>query len=195
MSNSTSKVSKATALARLQAIIAGTKKRFPNGSLLIGNVAFTQNSLVELFQSLANARMAADAAHARAKDALSVARETDAKVSPVLRTYKSILLDTYGNTSDVLTDFGLEPRKGRKPQTGEQMAAATVKRRATRQARGTVGNRKKLAIKGGVTGIAVTPVTSATSSSPHAAEPTSNAIATSGATATSSAPATSGAPK
>jgi hypothetical protein len=181
MSGTTSKVSKATALARVQAIIAGTKKHFPNGSLTIGNVAFTEASLVGLFQGLADAVIAESAARASAKGALSALRETNAKVSPVFRAFKRIVLDTFGSATEILADFGLEPPKARKPLSGEQIAAATVKRRATRTARGTIGKRKKLAIKGDVTGIVVTPVTHAPASPPSAAEPTSNAQAASGA--------------
>src|SRR5258708_940018 len=181
MSGTTSKVSKATALARVLAVIAGTKKHFPKGSLTIGNVAFSEASLVGLFQSLADAVTAESAARASAKGALSALRETNAKVSPVLRAFKRIVLDTFGSATAILADFGLEPRKARKPLSGEQIAAATVKRRATRTARGTIGKRKKLAIKGDVTGIVVTPVTHAPASPPSAAEPTSSAHAASSA--------------
>jgi len=175
MSSTTSKVSKATALARVQAVIAGTKKHFPSGSLTIGNVAFTEASLVGLLQSLADAMTAENGARASAKGALSALRETDAKVGPVLRAYKRIVLETFGNATEILADFGLEPPKARKPQSGEQIAAATAKRRATRKARGVVGKRKKLAIKGDVTGVVVTPVTHAPASPQPAAEPTTSA--------------------
>jgi hypothetical protein len=83
-------------------------------------------------------------------------------VSPVFRAFKRIVLDTFGNATEILADFGFEPRKVRKLLSGEQIAAAT-------------------AIKGDVTGIVVTPVTHAAASRPSAAEPTSNARAASGA--------------
>jgi hypothetical protein len=115
------------------------------------------------------------------KGALSTLRETNAKVSPVFRAFKRIVLDTFNNATEIRADFGFEPRKVRKLLSGEQIAAATVKRRATRTARGTIGKRKKLAIKGDVTGIVVTPVTHVPASPPSAAEPISNAHAASGA--------------
>ncbi len=182
MSSTISKASKATSLALVQALIAGTKKHFPNGSFTLGNTAYTTASLVELFQSLADAIAASDAAHASAKDAVTASRGAKAKVGPVILAYKRWLLSTFGNATQQLADFGVPPPKARTPRTGEQNAAAAAKRKATRLARGTVGSKKKLAVKGGVTGVVVTPITSSGSSSsatpPEAAsKPTAAVVA------------------
>ena len=48
-------------------------------------------------------------------------------------------------------------------------AVATAKLRATRTARGTTSKKKKLAVKGDVTGVNITPITHAAASSPSAA--------------------------
>src|SRR5260370_38808618 len=55
MSGTTSKVSKATALARVLAVFAGPKKHFPNGAVAIGNGPVTEASLVGVFQNPAGA--------------------------------------------------------------------------------------------------------------------------------------------
>src|SRR5271165_5718576 len=55
MSGTTSRVSRAAALAHVQAIIAGLQKHLSGQSFMIGNVAFTTASLVLLLQSLADA--------------------------------------------------------------------------------------------------------------------------------------------
>jgi hypothetical protein len=181
MSGTTSRVSKAAALAHVRALIAGTSKQFPNGQLTFGNVAYTAASLIGLLQSLVDAIVAGDAARSSARDALRAERETETKVGPVVRAYKRFLIATFGSATQILAEFGLEPPKAPKPRTAEGIAAAAAKGRATRKARGTVGKRKKLAVKGDVTGVIVTPVTHAGASSPSAAEPTSGAPAASSA--------------
>jgi hypothetical protein len=183
MSNTTSKPSKATTLGFVQALIAGTKQHFPNGSFTLGNTAYTTASLVELFQSLADTIAATDAAHAATKEAVATLRGSRAKVSPVMLAYKRWLLTTFGTATQTLADFGVQPPKARTPMTSEKSAAAAAKRASTRKARGTVGKKKKLAVKGDVTGVIVTPVTTVVASTPSAtpAEPASNAHASTGA--------------
>jgi hypothetical protein len=87
-------------------------------------------------------------------------------VDPVLLDYTRILIATYGTAVTTLADYGLKPRKARAPQTGEQITAAAAKRTATRKARGTTGKKKKLAVKGDVTGVIVTPVTASPAAEP-----------------------------
>ena len=167
--NGTSKSSKVTASARVQALIAGTQKHFPTSSITLGNATYTAASLVELLKSLADAIAVVDAAHASAKDAVTALRGAQAKVGPVMLAYKRWLITTFGTATQTLADFGVQPHKARTPRTSAQNAAAAAKRRATRQARGTTGKKAKLAIKGDVTGVIVTPVTSASAPSPGAA--------------------------
>lgn len=64
---------------------------------------------------------------------------------------------TFGNSPEVLADFGLPPKKARKPLTVEQKAAAKAKRDATRKARGTTSKKQKSQVKGDVTGVTITP--------------------------------------
>jgi len=179
MSNTTSKPSKATTLARVQALIAGTNKHFPNGSFTLENTAYTTASLVGLLKGLADAIAATDAAHASTKEAVATLRGERAKVRPVMLAYTHWLLTTFGSAMQTLADFGVQAPKARTPLTSEQTAAAVAKRESTRKARGTRGKKQKLAVKGDVTGVIVTPVTHAGSSTPSAtpAEPASKASA------------------
>jgi hypothetical protein len=144
MSGTTSKPSKAAALAGVQAIIAGAQRHFPNGSFTLGNVPFTTASLVQLFQTLADAIAAANAAQAAAKDAVAALRAARAKVNPVLLDFKRVLLATFGTATQTLADFGLEPPKARKPLSSEANVAAAAKRLATRKARGTTSKKQKV---------------------------------------------------
>jgi len=65
---------------------------------------------------------------------------------------------TFGNSADVLSDFGLAPKKSRASLTADQKAAATAKRKSTLAARGIVGKRKRATVKGNVTGLEMVPI-------------------------------------
>jgi hypothetical protein len=183
MSNTTSKPTKASTLGHVQALIAGTKQHFPSSTITLGNTAYTTASLVELLQSLADAIAATDTVHAASKEAVSALRASRAKVSPVMAAYKRWILTTFGNAAQTLVDFGVQAPKARTPLTTGKLAAAAAKAASTRKARGTVGSKKKLAVKGDVTGVIVTPVTTVVAPTPSAtpAEATSNAHAPTGA--------------
>ena len=86
-----------------------------------------------------------------------------------MRDLRTFLRATFGTAATPLADFGLTPLKAPRPLDSEQRAAATAKLRATRLARGTTSKKQKLAIKGDVTGVLVTPVSLAGPSSPTAA--------------------------
>jgi hypothetical protein len=159
MSN-TSKSPKATTLARVQALISGLQKHFPNGSFTLGKASFTTASLVQVLQGLADAINAVNAAQANAKNTVLALQGARAKVGPVMLDLKRLLLVTFGTDAEALADFGLEPTKARKPRTSEQNAAAAAKNKVTRAARGTKSKKQKLVVRGDVTGVHVTPITS-----------------------------------
>jgi hypothetical protein len=184
MTTTTSKASKVTLLTRVQALIAGTQKHYPNGSFSLLNTAYTTATLVQLLQSLADALTALNTAEASVKDAVLAVTAARAKVVPVILAYTRQLRTTFGGATQTLLDFGVEPDKVPAPRTSEQKAEAAAKARATREARGTTSKKQKATIKGNVTGIVVTPVTSpaaapATPAAPVVApQPVSNASAT-----------------
>ncbi|MDP8999082.1 MAG: hypothetical protein M3O46_03115 [Myxococcota bacterium] len=164
----TVKPSKASALAGVRALIAATQKRTPNGSLTFGNATYTSASLVQMFQSLADAMTAHDVAQAQAKDVLLALRDVAAKVGPVLRAYRRFLVATYGNATETLADYGLKPPKAKAPRTSEQKAKAAAKLRATRIARGTTSKKQKASIHGVVTAPAEIPPSPPTPPKPAA---------------------------
>jgi hypothetical protein len=172
MSGTTSKA-RAAALARVQALIAGTQLHFPTATITLGNTAFTTASLLQELQRLEPAVRRVEAAQAGAKDAVKALRETVATLAPLLRDYRRFLLATFSTATQTLADFGLQPPKAPKPLPTEKRATATAKMRATRKARGTTSRKKKLAVKGDVTGVVVTPVTEPGHASPT--QPASNA--------------------
>jgi hypothetical protein len=169
MSTIMSRLTKATALTQVQALIAGTEKHFPNGTFTLGNTAYTTATLTQAFQSLADALSALSAAHVRVKDAVLALRGIEATVGPLTRDYKSFVLAAFRTASAQLADFGLQAPKARTPLTSEQRAAAAAKMRSTRAARGTTSKKQKLGVKGDVTAVTITPVKKPSASSPSAA--------------------------
>lgn len=159
MSSTTSKT-KATALAQVQALIAGTAKHFPNGQFTLLGTVYTTATLTQVLTNLANVIAAVVTAHAGVKDALTALAQADAQLGPIVRAYKRYVLAAFAHATQELQDFGLQPPKQRKPRTSEQNAAAAAKAKATRAARGTKGAKEKRAIKGDVTSVSITPVTS-----------------------------------
>ena len=168
MSTTTSAKNKAIALTHVQALIAGTQKHFPNWQFTLGNTAYTTATLVQALHSLADAITAVNAAHASVKDGLAALRATDTKVVPLIRANTSFLRATFSTATAQLGDFGLQAPKAHQPLPTAKRAAATAKLRATRAARGTTSKKQKLAIKGDVTGVTVTPVTTPAPASPPA---------------------------
>ena len=167
-STATTNKTKASALAHVQAMIAGTAKHFPSGSFTIGSTVYTSASMIQVLQGLANAMTARDAAEAGAKDARAAEQAAQTRVGPILLAYKRLVLAAFANTAQTLTDFGLTPPRARTPLTTEQLAARAAKTKATRAARGTTSRKQKLAVKGKVTGVFVTPITGPTAAPPPA---------------------------
>ena len=186
MSNTTNKAPQAAALAGVQALIAGTQKHVPNGQFTLGNTAYTTASLVQVLQPLVDAYSAVSAARLNATDAVAALRTTEAKVEPVIRDYVTFLRATFSNAKAQLGDFGLQAPKARTPLPPEERLAATAKARATRVARGTVGKKKKLTVKGDVIGVSVTPITT---SGPAPSSATAPAPAPAAPAPTASSPA------
>jgi hypothetical protein len=174
MSTTTSKPNKATALAQVQALIAGTQKHFPTATFTLGNTAYTTAALIQAFQTLENAIVTLNAAHTSVKDAGLSLQGIEANLGPLMRDYRRYVLSVFSTAPQELADFGLQPPKVRKPLASDKRAAATAKMRATRAARGTTSKKKKLAVKGDVTGVDITPITSTPAAS-HIAPPASNA--------------------
>ncbi|MDP9002077.1 MAG: hypothetical protein M3O46_18445 [Myxococcota bacterium] len=168
MSIITSKSNKATALTRVQALIAGTQKHFPNGSFTLGNTAYTAEALIQALKSLENALVSLNTAHTSVKDAGMAFTAIQASVGPLVRDYTRFVAAAFSTAPPQLADFGLQPPKARKPLASDKRAAATAKMRATRAARGTTSKKRKLAVKGDVTGVEIKPVTSTPATSPVA---------------------------
>jgi hypothetical protein len=136
---------KETEVALATQLVAGTKKHFSTvSSLTFGNSTVTPAQIEASLQTLIDLRSAVDDAKAVAKAKIAA----EAAQAPSLRSqmvaFVTFVKATFGDSPDVLADFGLKPKKARTPLTISQLAAAAAKRAATRAARHTMGTKQKV---------------------------------------------------
>ncbi|HEY8087284.1 MAG TPA: hypothetical protein VIF09_05555 [Polyangiaceae bacterium] len=180
---------KGTRATRAGQLIAGARKRFPNGSqkLTLGGALgdVTVDAVVAGLQQLIDDRATVTAAQATARDKVQAERAAAPSLVALMNAFESFIRFMYSADSTVLADYGLPPRKQRAPLTAEQKAVAAAKRKATRAARGTTSAKAKRAIKGNVTAqVVVTPANAAQAAAPVATPPaTAPATAPGGAAA------------
>lgn len=158
-----------TLVVHVTKLIAGTKKRFPNGSqvLTFGGGTHTVDDVTNALQTFVNNRSAV----ATARAAMQVALDADEAAAPsllaLLSAFTKFLRSTFGTAADALADFDLTPPKVPAPRTAEQKAVSAAKAKATRQARGTTSAKQKKSVKGNITAtLVVTPVISAPAPAP-----------------------------
>jgi hypothetical protein len=173
---STTKVSKSRDVARATIMIAGIAKHYAStSSLMVDGASHTPAQLMASLQALVDMRKTVDDARA----ALMTRIETEKAQAPAARKLIAALVivvkGSFGNSPDVLADFGVTPKKAPTPLTVEQKAAAAAKRSATRAARHTMGTKQRKGVKGQVTGISIT---THTASPPAAPSPATSAPVT-----------------
>ena len=161
-------------LAALQALLQGIEKMLPDGaSLTAVNGTYAKADMVTQIQSCIT--LYSDVA--TQENAAHAARLTLAAAIPAARQYyaelKGVLTGFYHAGNPSLTEFGFKPKKARAPQTGEKMVAAAVRNTETRDLRGTLGKKAKLAIKytGSVTPAAASSTDSGAASAAAGAAP------------------------
>jgi hypothetical protein len=140
--------SKSKETAGLTLLIAGTHKHFPNGSLAFGGATYTPPEFVQLVQSLIDLIDGVNAADAAHQAKLNDARARTPALRKAIRAFVAFVRATFGNSPEVLVDFGLTPHKAPAPKTVEEKAAAAAKNLATRKARHTLGKNQKKSVKG-----------------------------------------------
>jgi len=182
MSNNTinsnsNKVRSPNAVAdRADSLSAGTAKHFPNASdqLSFDGGKHTVTEIQTNLSQIATLRTATTTAQASAKAKVAAERTALPPLLLFMSAYVAFLKAMFGNSPDVLADFGLAPRKAPKPLTTEQKAVAKAKRAATRKARNTQGPVAKLATVGNVVGLTMTPITTQTVPAPAPAPSTAS---------------------
>jgi hypothetical protein len=157
--------------AQVKQFIAGANKHFPNGSqpLQVGGVTSTVAGVTGLMQAFVDNRDAVEVSKAATKAKIETERVQSPAQLAVIRAFETVVRGTFGNSADVLADFGLAPPKARTPMTAEEKAVAAAKRKATRTARHTMGKNQKKSVQGSVTAkLVVTPAAPSPGSAPVA---------------------------
>ena len=140
-----------TKVQRVQAIrtvMSGLEAHYGATTLVLRRTTYTPAELQAFLQADVDAVLASVAARAAWLTAVKEEQDSGARTDVVLAAIAAQVYAHFGDDQDsasVLADFGLSPRK--LPETtGEQQAAAAAKRRATREARGTLGKRQRAAL-------------------------------------------------
>ena len=148
---------------------AGTQKHLSTMSqLIVGGGTYTPAQAESQLKAISTLRSDVDAARTTLKAKIAAEKAQIPTLRTFLMAYVAYIRGTFGNSPDVLADFGLAPKKAKTPLTVEQKAVAAAKRKATRAARGTTGKKAKLAVKGNVAGLVMTPVTTTPGANPAA---------------------------
>jgi hypothetical protein len=157
------KPSKTSTASTAESLSEGTTKHFPTASqtLTVGGITYTVTQVTTNLGQIATIRNATVAAQMSAKAKVAAEKAQLPPLLVFMAAFIAFVKATFGQSPDVLADFGLVPTKARKPLTAEQLAAAKAKRKATREARGTMGSVQKEEITGNVVGVTVTPITAA----------------------------------
>ena len=178
-----SKTTKSSETARATQFIAEIGKHLAGVTqVTFASAAHAPADLTKAFQTLVDLRAAVVAAKAALKAKLTAESAQQPSLVVLMDGFEAYVKLTYSEQPDVLSDFGLTPKKAKTPLTAEQQAAANAKSAATRKARGTVGSTQRKSVKGAVVGVVVTPVTSvvqpaapATQTAPAPATPPASA--------------------
>jgi hypothetical protein len=144
-------------IAADQALIAGVQKFLASyPSLSVDGQTMTPTAIVQFLQDRINASQAAQAAEAARTAALKDESDVRAKTTAPRQSLRQMVQGMYSGSPDDLAVFGLKPKKA-SSETATTRAAAAVKAKATRKARGTLGPKAKLAITGSSTPVTPTP--------------------------------------
>jgi hypothetical protein len=147
-------------VAQATQFVAGIGKHFAGAApLTFASAAHTPQQLLTAFEAFIGLRAAVEAARCALKARLVSEGAQAPAILVLMDGFEAFVRLTFSEQPEILGDFGLAPRKARKPLTAEQQAAAAAKRLATRKARGTLGPVQKKQVKGNVVGVVVTPVT------------------------------------
>jgi hypothetical protein len=172
-SNNGTKTSLQTSYA---ALIAGLSAYYQPGDVLqlsTGNE--TRDEVIADLQKFVKAAEDTKAAYLAWRAAVQNERTIELALRPEKQAVQSVVVGRFGRASTTLLTFGIAPRVP-VVKTVEQKAEAVAKRKATREARGTKGSKKRLEVSGNVTGVVITPVTS-TQNVPSVPEPATSPAA------------------
>jgi len=134
--------------SRVKLLIAGTQKDFANAtSISFAGLTFTPAALMQLLSSYVTLFDDVDAARVALKTKVAARKAQQPSVRALVRKYVTYLMGLFNGLPDQLADFGLTPRKASTVSV-ETKGIAIEKRRATRDARHTMGSKQRKQVKG-----------------------------------------------
>jgi hypothetical protein len=162
--------------SRAQKLIAGTTKHLAGTSQLgFASNQYTPAQVTTSLQTIVDLRGAVNTAKAATKAKVAQERAQAPALRSFMSAFESYVKVTFGNSPDVLADFGLQPKKAATPLSVEDKAAAVAKRESTRKARQTMGSQQRKEVKGDVKGVVVTAVHDGATTAPSATGPSAPA--------------------
>ena len=143
--------SKTTQQARALGLIAGSNKHFTGvPSVTVGGVTYALPVLLALLQSFVDLLNSVITARGPYLEALKNETAKAPALRAIVSAFRAYVVATFGNSPQVLADFGIAPRKAPLPKTAQEKVIAVEKSAATRAARHTMGKRQKAKVKGTV---------------------------------------------
>ncbi len=133
--------------SRDRKVLAAIGKYFAKRTVIVNGVTHTGKTLQAVFQRALDTVAALDAARASTHAALKEQRDAEAEATAFYEALKSIVAIAAGDESTEYGEFGFAPRRAAK-KSAEAKAQAVQKRRATREARHTMGPEQKAHIHG-----------------------------------------------
>jgi len=171
VANDHNKGTKVELQTSVAAFVAGLLKYYgPNDVFPLKQGNMTRDQVIAAVQPFITAAEQTKASLTVWRGDVQAERAALAQSQPIRSGVKRIIQARFGEDGAQLLDFGYQPRKA-STTSATTKAAAVVKGKATRQARGTKGRVQRQAIKGDVVGVVMTPVT-ATPAMPAAAPAT-----------------------
>lgn len=137
-------------LAKDTKLNAGVTQYFVPGnvSVTIAGVTMAPAQVGATLETRIAATHASTTAKANLSQTVAARKATMVATQPVVDAVTQIALIMYANQPDVLTTFGIVPKKVPVPLTVAQKADRQAKIEATRLARGTMGPKAKAKVKG-----------------------------------------------
>jgi hypothetical protein len=114
--------------------------------LMVGGVLFQIPDLIKFVQEAVKPWKDVREAHAIIRAVMAARPEDAARLVQLLADLRDSLKTVLGSRNEALTQFGIKPKRSRKPTSPEKQAQAVAKAKLTRAKRGTLGKRQREAL-------------------------------------------------
>jgi len=151
----------------LQQMLQGWQTVVPSGSTVTSSDGpLTQGSVLEKLQGILGVYTTLDAQATALKQTQAQGKAQLPEARRFFDVLTASVVSLLGKGSPQLAQFGLQPRKSRKPLTSSELAIRAAKSLATRDLRGTRGKKAKASLKAGTTKYVVSVQQAAQGSAP-----------------------------